>query len=104
MTLALGHRSVAECQKWISSPEFTEWQVFNERNPIGQEREDWLFAMLAAVLANVWRGKNQRAAKVTDFLPKWGEERKPVDLAAKLKAMEPFIRNVWNPQMAKRGK
>ena len=39
--------------------------------PLGPERLDLLFAIVAATVSNTARGKNQRAKEPKDFLPKW---------------------------------
>lgn len=43
--------------------------------PIGGERLDHLFAMLQALIANVNRGKRQRAFEADQFMPKWGRAK-----------------------------
>jgi len=40
--------------------------------PVGDERLDHLFSMLQATIANVNRGKNQKAYEPDQFMPKWG--------------------------------
>ena len=37
--------------------------------PFGEQRADYRQAITSMVLANVNRGKNQRAFKVSDFMP-----------------------------------
>jgi hypothetical protein len=52
--------------------EFAEWQAYERLNgPIGELRQDWRFASLEALLANVNRGKGQRAWRIEDFLLKF---------------------------------
>lgn len=60
--------------------------MFNEKNPIGQERWDILAAMLMTVMAAPYREKGRPAPKIEDFLPKWGraEQSKPENVAAKV--------------------
>lgn len=56
----------------ISSRELTEWEAYEAvTGPIGAERFDQLFAMLASVVANVQRGRKQRPYSADQFLPKW---------------------------------
>jgi hypothetical protein len=57
----------------IDSRELTEWAAYERvAGPIGDDRFDHLFSMLQATIANVNRGKNQRAHEPAAFLPKWG--------------------------------
>ena len=74
MTLALGHRSVAEAQSCIDSREFAEWMAFSQVHPFGDERADWRSGLIAATVANVFRGK-QRAFRPEDFMPRFGPLR-----------------------------
>ena len=43
--------------------------------PIGDERLDTLFGMLASVIANVNRSKKQRPYTAEQFMPKWERRR-----------------------------
>lgn len=62
----------------IDSHELTEWEAYEAvAGPIGEERFDTLFAMLASVIANVNRSKRQRPYQAEQFMPKW-ERRAPV--------------------------
>lgn len=62
----------------VSARELSEWEAYEGlAGPIGAERFDHLFAMLASVIANVNRGKGQRPYKGEQFMPKW-EKRAPV--------------------------
>ncbi|WP_435107789.1 phage tail assembly protein T [Nocardiopsis synnemataformans] len=59
----------------MSSAELTRWMAWEQiSGPIGQQRDDQLFALLAAVVSNANRGKG-RKAKPKDFLPDWDRER-----------------------------
>ena len=84
----MGHRSVAEAQRSIDSREFAEWLAYDRISPIGPERADWRAAMLAATLANVWRGKGAPLA-IADFLPvfdKIPRRRDPREMEAEMMA------------------
>lgn len=68
----------------VSSRELTEWEAYEAvAGPVGDERLDHLFAMLQATLANINKGKRQKAYTADQFLPQWGraKERKtgPLD-------------------------
>ncbi len=65
--------TVGELLARIDSRELTEWEAYERvAGPVGDERFDQLFAMLQATIANVNRGKNQKAYEPSAFLPKWG--------------------------------
>lgn len=70
----------------IDSREVTEWLAFEQLyGPLGPERNDHLFAMLQALIANVNRAKGKKAYTPKQFLPGWGrssdepEEREVLD-------------------------
>lgn len=51
----------------MSSAEFTLWQAYDRIDPWGDERRQ--MALLAAVIANVYRKKGAKAFTADDFLP-----------------------------------
>lgn len=51
-----------------------EWVDYFQVEPFGEERADLRAAMIAMVTANVHRGKKTSPYKLTDFMPKFGEE------------------------------
>ena len=62
----------------MSAAEFAEWMAFDSLEPIGQRREDLRMAVLAALIANQWRGKDTEPYKPADMLkllPWWDEKR-----------------------------
>lgn len=57
----------------VDSRELTEWEAYERvAGPVGDERLDYLFAMLQATIANVNRSKKQKAYEAAAFMPKWG--------------------------------
>lgn len=61
----------------IDARELAEWEILYRAEPWGETRGDWQTAMLAALLANQWRGKGT-PAKPQDFIPDfWGEKKQP---------------------------
>lgn len=60
--------TVRELHARIDSSEFAEWMAFYRIEPWGEERADYRSAMIAQVMANIFRGKNSRPHKVEDFL------------------------------------
>lgn len=79
--------SFEEAQRKIDSAEFAEWQAYRSIHPFEPERADVRMAMLCTLVANALKGKNQRAAKMADFMPFLKEQKKPTqaDVAAKFK-------------------
>ena len=77
--MALGWPSVEWGLERISGRELSEWIAFDAVEPIGDRRLDLLFAYLMAVTVNLHRGKDDKAAKVEDFLLDFwaGEGREP---------------------------
>lgn len=57
----------------MSSVEFATWAAYDQLSPIGNERFDYLMAMLATLMANLW---GRRRYKLRDFLPQWGMKRR----------------------------
>ncbi len=64
----------------MSSREYSEWIAFASVEPIGEARKDLRTAQLCAMLVNVNRAKNQKAATVADYMPRfWKEDDQPTD-------------------------
>jgi len=71
--LALGHRSVQDCQEAISSSEFAEWVAYDNIEPIN----DWstYFGAVTAAIYNTMRSKrSDRVWKPEDFFPGFYEK------------------------------
>lgn len=77
----------------MSSRELTEWMVYEKlTGPLGPARSDLQAGIIAATIANVNRGKNQKPAKPSDFIPKWDNRpRSDADLWAIAKAMNAVL-------------
>lgn len=79
--------TVAELQDRLSHAEYLEWRSFDQHEPIGNRRGDFLTAMLMMLLANIHRAKGKKAPEFAKFLPDWWDEAKsPAALAAKFRA------------------
>ncbi|WP_299542016.1 hypothetical protein [uncultured Streptomyces sp.] len=84
-----------------SSEELTEWMAYEHVNgPIGGQRLDVLFAVLAATVSNTARGKGQRPKEPKDFLPKWdqGAAKEPADWRDMLAVAQQFTRRMNGPK------
>ena len=53
----------------LSSHELVEWEIYSQHEPFGEERADLRAGIIAAVIANTNRGKDQKAFSPTDFMP-----------------------------------
>lgn len=97
LALALG-MTVEELGQRMSSRELSEWMAFFSLEPWGCEVEDWRFAMLASVIANVNRDpkKHRKPFEPRDFLPQrdkvavqqeeqtWEEQAKILEMWARM--------------------
>lgn len=52
----------------IDSRELSEWMVYYQIEPFGEERADIRQAITSCLLANIHRGKNQRAFNINEFM------------------------------------
>lgn len=62
----------------MGAAEFAEWQAYDSLEPIGQRRADMRTALLAALIANQWRGKDADPVtphEMLKMLPWWDEKR-----------------------------
>jgi len=66
--------TVAELLGRISSRELTEWMAFSQLEPFGAEAGYVGHAITASTVANVNRGKGQKAYDVQDFMPTMGKK------------------------------
>ncbi len=58
--------SVEQMLNSMDSRELVEWEVFNAKiEPVGATRQDWLFAMLANILALV---NGNKKSQMSDYL------------------------------------
>lgn len=52
----------------MSSRQMAEWRAFWQVEPFGVFREDWRFACLLAMLANMFRGKDTAPVGPQEFM------------------------------------
>lgn len=53
----------------LSSRQIAEWMAYYSIEPFGEHAAFWRAGQIAATIANVNRGKRQRAYKPEDFMP-----------------------------------
>jgi hypothetical protein len=61
---------VAELQERMSSAEFSEWIEFYKIEPFGRDADFQGHAQTAAMIHNRSLGKNEKALKVEDLMPR----------------------------------
>jgi len=61
--------SVRDLQAATDSDEFAEWRAYQELNPATEERADFRAAIVAAVIANLFRGKGDQMISPVAFMP-----------------------------------
>jgi len=66
--------SVARCMEEVDMEEFHDWSLYNQIEPIGDDRQDFLFASLQAFHYNIKRGKHTAAKTASYFLTSWSAE------------------------------
>lgn len=69
LALALGYIHPDAMLRHLTSRQFNEWQAFYQIDPFGEQRGDLQMGILASVFSNRMRGKNETAAKPSDFMP-----------------------------------
>lgn len=60
--------TVRELQARMDSAEFTDWQVYDAIDPIGERRADMRMALLCQLIANIHRDPKRGAYTLDDFL------------------------------------
>lgn len=64
----VGELDVNAMLRRMTFKQFFGWEVYYHLEPFGEMRADYRAASICQVLANIHRGKNQKAYKLTDFL------------------------------------
>lgn len=63
----------------MTSAELSEWIAFANLEPFGAEAEYLGHAIVASTVANRHRGKNEKAHKVDEFVPKFERQIKSTE-------------------------
>lgn len=74
----------------LSSSELSEWMAYSTLEPFGQRRSDDGFRVVASLIFNSNRGKDQRPLEPSDFLRVW-EPPQPPDPEAEAAALDDFL-------------
>ena len=67
-----------ELLETVSAEELTLWRAFDLAEPIGDQRMDYGFGVVASTIANVHRPKNSEPYKPSDFMPLLPKQEKPL--------------------------
>lgn len=65
----------------------SEWIAYYKMEPFGEQRADLRAAIIACTVANSNRGKDQKALKVEDFMPKFEEQKQSMEEMIQFAAM-----------------
>jgi hypothetical protein len=81
--------TVKELLGRVDSRELTEWKIYCQYDPIGNERADMHNATIISTLINIFRGKKQKAVKPEECMLKFGPKRQKTmaEMKAILKAV-----------------
>jgi hypothetical protein len=94
--------SVRRAQREVDAREFAEWLAIENVAP--SDEADWVrAAMIACVIANANRGRNQRAFRIEDFMPR-RRRKKPMTGRQMLNVFKQFAAAHNAAQDAKHGR
>jgi hypothetical protein len=85
--MKLGVWDVDGMMSQMPSRLFMEWQIFDELEPFGPERDDIRTASIVSTLANVFRSRGSAKRTVADSLLLFGDMRKPRKSWQQMKAI-----------------
>ena len=71
--------TVRELLARVDSRELSEWMAYYQLEPFGNVREDLQAGIVASTIANVNRGKNDKAFQPSDFMPFMEKPEQTVD-------------------------
>jgi hypothetical protein len=90
---------VHQLARSLTAKEFLAWETYAGLEPFDETRADYRAASIATMIANVNRGKGQKAYKLEDFVLKfeqepqrqqtWQEQLKIMQLLARAHATDP---------------
>ncbi|MFP4046752.1 MAG: DUF4035 domain-containing protein [Bacteroidales bacterium] len=62
----------------LTSEQISEWQAYDQLDPMGEVREDIRHSRLLSLIANLFKArfgkKSTKMSKPLDFMPQWYEE------------------------------
>lgn len=95
--------TVGELLRRVSSRELSEWMLYYEREPFGEERADTRAALISSTVANTARNpkKKRKPFKIKDFLLEFGK-RKAQGWQEQLQIVEMFNRAMGGKDLRKK--
>ena len=81
----------------MTSAQFLEWARYAELEPFDEVRADLRSAIIATVIANVNRGKAQKAYTVDDFMPNYEGKTAKKQTWQEMKAMGLMFAELYSP-------
>lgn len=70
----------------MSARELNEWMIYARLEPFGELRADLRSGIVASTIANVNRGRNTKAAKISEFMPDFRTaSEKQADVASQIR-------------------
>lgn len=84
------------------SRQFAEWQAYYQLEPWGEERADLRAGIIASTIANVNRGKGQRAFTPSDFMPEFNPKPKQRMSAEQMAAVMTKFTRLHNAREARK--
>jgi hypothetical protein len=85
LALRLG-MTVAELETRMSHDELVGWMAYSQIEPFGPEMQTYRAGLIASVIANVNRGKNQKPFTPQDFMPKTERQHRR-EISAEVKSI-----------------
>ena len=83
--------TLGEAQARCDSHEFALWMAEETIEPSGELRADWRMAQLCAVIVNSNPYRKGRAAKPSEFMPRWGKQYERPDPLALERLAKSFV-------------
>jgi len=77
LAVRLGIANVDALARSLTAKQFMGWMAFEQLEPFEERRLDYIGASICATIANVNRGKGQKAYTLEDFLLKFDQQPKP---------------------------
>lgn len=74
MAVRLGVWDVAVIARGLTAKKFFEWEAYAQLEPFDERRADYRAASIVTMLANLHRGKDQKAYSLEDFVLKFSEQ------------------------------
>jgi len=73
MAVRLGRANVDALGRSLTAKQFMGWEHYAQLEPFNELRDDYRFASIVQILANLYRAKNQRPYSLQDFVLQFGE-------------------------------